>query len=68
MSRTYKGSKGPGWESWSNLRERQEAAAEARREDWVDLEADLEDYLDKEAEDALNCYRYGPCEKCLAKK
>ncbi len=30
MSRTRKGSKGPGWEPWSNLHEKQKQAAESR--------------------------------------
>lgn len=67
MSRTRKGKKGPGWEPWSNLRERQEAAAESRREDWVDPEADLDDMLNAEADEALDCYLYGPCSKCKTK-
>lgn len=41
MSRTRKGSRGPGWELWTNIRERQEAEAESRREDVMDDEDEI---------------------------
>lgn len=34
VSRTRKGSKGPGWEPWSNLREKQEQAADYSMHEW----------------------------------
>ncbi len=33
MSRTHKGSKGPGWEPWSNLREKQEQQADYKEDE-----------------------------------
>jgi len=36
MSRTYRGSKAPGWEHWGNLRERQEQAADCKISEWKD--------------------------------
>jgi hypothetical protein len=32
VSRTRKGQKGPGWEPWTNIREREKASADARAE------------------------------------
>lgn len=37
MSRTRKGSKGPGWEPWSNLREKQEQRADYIEEEEVEM-------------------------------
>lgn len=65
MSRTRKGSKAPGWEPWSNLRERQELAANQRLDEYRKSDEDREEWED-DINRALECYHFGPCEKCKA--
>lgn len=55
MSRTRKGSKGPGWEPWSNKTDKQEQSAESR--------AALEPYI-TQAELDEECSPEYPCDKC----
>ena len=61
MSRTYKGSKGPGWEPWSNRNERQKPAPDPDADRYT--EEDL--LFMEESEDAYYCYLNGGCPKCL---
>lgn len=68
MSRSIKGSKGPGWEPWSNLEARQKLAASQRLEEHKNAEAqreiEINAMLNDEATEALYCHEFGPCAKC----
>lgn len=60
MSRTRKGSKGVGWEPWSNRHERQKPAPDPG---YVPTDAE---YAQWESEqEAYDCYLMGGCPKCL---
>lgn len=69
MSRTRKGSKAPGWEPWSNIREREVETALSKLRDWhmryLDAHVEHEHALDLEHQEALACEAFGPCNACL---
>ena len=60
MSRTFKGTKAPGWEPWSHREQRQQKAP-----DPDDIRYTTEDLqFMEESEEAYLCYLAGGCSKC----
>lgn len=59
MSRSIRGSKGPGWEPWSNRHERQKPAPDSGY-----VPTDLEYLLWEEQARAWECYIAGGCSDC----
>lgn len=67
MSRTRKGSKGPGWEPWGNIRDKEQERLRGLERDAHDFDDGNEDFM-LEVEDSLYCYLYGPCDLCLTRQ
>ena len=82
MSRTRKGSKGPGYEYWSKRpMAGMNPGAETKRmthkleriEAKDQIKEQLQDdglehdFIDQEVDEALYCHYYGPCNKCKTK-
>jgi hypothetical protein len=63
MSRTRKGTRGPGWEPWSSRHQKAMQRA-AYQEPFFN---ELTEELNEEAAFAWYCHTFGPCHACLTR-